>query len=118
MDQCGLIKHGNTGKEVNESVILQSPKPGRQPERIAGDPVCTMRSSRNHKEHHCTDRVGSLHATVLGANDGVVSSAGLLMGVAAASVSRSGLLIVGVAGLVAGALAITAGVGSLFGTTA
>jgi VIT1/CCC1 family predicted Fe2+/Mn2+ transporter len=68
-----------------------------------------MRSYRNHKEHHRTDRVGWLRAAVLGANDGIVSTASLLMGVAAASVSHSGLLMIGVAGLVAGAMSMAAG---------
>ncbi|WP_210544800.1 VIT family protein [Rhodoferax sp. PAMC 29310] len=68
-----------------------------------------MRSSRNHKEHHRTDRVGWLRAAVLGANDGIVSTASLLMGVAAASVSHSGLLMIGVAGQVAGAMSMAAG---------
>lgn len=68
-----------------------------------------MTSSRHHRERHRTDRVGWLRAAVLGANDGIVSTASLLMGVAAASVSHSGLVMTGVAGLVAGAMSMAAG---------
>lgn len=60
-------------------------------------------------ERHRTDRVGWLRAAVLGANDGIVSTASLLMGMAAASVSHSGLLMTGAAGLVAGAMSMAAG---------
>ena len=62
-----------------------------------------------HPEIHRTSRVGWLRAAVLGANDGIVSTASLLVGVAAASVSRDELLTVGMAGLVAGAMSMAAG---------
>lgn len=62
-----------------------------------------------HPETHRTDRVGWLRAAVLGANDGIVSTASLLVGVAAASVGRAELLTVGTAGLVAGAMSMAAG---------
>lgn len=62
-----------------------------------------------HRETHRTKRVGWLRAAVLGANDGIVSTASLVIGVAAASVDRSGILIAGVAGLVAGAMSMAAG---------
>lgn len=68
-----------------------------------------MTPSRRHLERHRTDRVGWLRAAVLGANDGIVSTASLLMGVAAASASHSGILMTGVAGLVAGAMSMAAG---------
>lgn len=58
-----------------------------------------------HVEHHRTQRTGWLRAAVLGANDGVVSTASLLLGVAAARATRGGVLLAGVAGLVAGAMA-------------
>jgi VIT1/CCC1 family predicted Fe2+/Mn2+ transporter len=61
------------------------------------------------QERHRTDRIGWLRAAVLGANDGIVSTASLLVGVAAASASRSDILIAGTAGLVAGALSMAAG---------
>ena len=62
-----------------------------------------------HPEIHRTARIGWLRAAVLGANDGIVSTASLLVGVAAASVSRAELLTVGTAGLVAGAMSMAAG---------
>jgi len=60
-------------------------------------------------EQHRTHRVGWLRAAVMGANDGIVSTASLLVGVAAADVSRSSILIAGLAGLVAGAMSMAAG---------
>ncbi len=62
-----------------------------------------------HPELHRTDRIGWLRAAVLGANDGIVSTASLLVGVAAASAARGELLLTGVAGLVAGAMSMAAG---------
>jgi len=62
-----------------------------------------------HPELHRTERIGWLRAAVLGANDGIVSTASLLVGVAAASAGRSELLLTGVAGLVAGAMSMAAG---------
>jgi len=60
-------------------------------------------------EIHFTHRVGWLRAAVLGANDGIVSTASLIVGVAAAEASRSSVLVAGVAGLVAGAMSMAAG---------
>ena len=62
-----------------------------------------------HPEQHRTQRIGWLRAAVLGANDGIVSTASLLVGVAAADTSRANILIAGVAGLVAGAMSMAAG---------
>ncbi len=62
-----------------------------------------------HPERHRSDRIGWLRAAVLGANDGIVSTASLLLGVAAASASHSNILLTGVAGLVAGAMSMAAG---------
>jgi vacuolar iron transporter family protein len=62
-----------------------------------------------HDEHHRTHRTGWLRAAVLGANDGIVSTASLLLGVAAAHSPHSGILLAGTAGLVAGAMAMAAG---------
>ena len=62
-----------------------------------------------HREQHRTDRIGWLRAAVLGANDGIVSTASLVVGVAAADAARSDILIAGVAGLVAGAMSMAAG---------
>lgn len=62
-----------------------------------------------HSERHRTDRIGWLRASVLGANDGIVSTASLVVGVAAAQAGRSEILVAGMAGLVAGALSMAAG---------
>ena len=62
-----------------------------------------------HRERHRTDRIGWLRAAVLGANDGIVSTASLLLGVAAAEATHGGVLVAGVAGLVAGAMSMAAG---------
>jgi VIT1/CCC1 family predicted Fe2+/Mn2+ transporter len=61
------------------------------------------------REVHRTDRIGWLRAAVLGANDGIVSTASLIVGVAAAEATRHDILVAGVAGLVAGALSMAAG---------
>jgi VIT1/CCC1 family predicted Fe2+/Mn2+ transporter len=68
-----------------------------------------MAHARRHFERHRTDRVGWLRAAVLGANDGIVSTASLLVGVAAASATQASLLLTGIAGLVAGAMSMAAG---------
>jgi vacuolar iron transporter family protein len=62
-----------------------------------------------HFERHRTDRIGWLRAAVLGANDGIVSTASLVVGVAAANAVRSDILVAGAAGLVAGAMSMAAG---------
>ncbi|HEX5998113.1 MAG TPA: VIT family protein [Hyphomicrobiaceae bacterium] len=62
-----------------------------------------------HRETHLIDRIGWLRAAVLGANDGLISTASLIVGVAAASPSRNEVLVAGVAGLVAGAMSMAAG---------
>jgi VIT1/CCC1 family predicted Fe2+/Mn2+ transporter len=62
-----------------------------------------------HGERHKTERIGWLRAAVLGANDGIVSTSSLVIGVAAANSSRSNILIAGIAGLVAGAISMAAG---------
>ena len=64
---------------------------------------------RSHRERHRTQRVGWLRASVLGANDGIVSTASLVLGVAAANISQQDVLVAGVAGLVAGAMSMAAG---------
>jgi VIT1/CCC1 family predicted Fe2+/Mn2+ transporter len=68
-----------------------------------------MAEKRRHKEHHRTSRVGWLRAAVLGANDGIVSTASLIVGVAAASASQQTILLSGISGLVAGAMSMAAG---------
>jgi VIT1/CCC1 family predicted Fe2+/Mn2+ transporter len=62
-----------------------------------------------HPERHAVSKIGWLRAAVLGANDGIVSTASLIVGVAAASAARSDVLLAGVAGLVAGAMSMAAG---------
>ncbi len=64
---------------------------------------------KRHPELHRVDRIGWLRAAVLGANDGIVSTASLVVGVAAAQASREEILVAGVAGLVAGAMSMAAG---------
>lgn len=66
-------------------------------------------SIRRHRERHVGDRVGWLRAAVLGANDGILSTAGLVIGVASAEAARGSVMVAGVAGLVAGALSMAAG---------
>ncbi len=62
-----------------------------------------------HSEFHKTQHIGWLRAAVLGANDGIVSTASLIVGVAAASADHAAIIIAGVAGLVAGAMSMAAG---------
>lgn len=64
---------------------------------------------RSHREHHNIGNTGWLRAAVLGANDGVLSTASLILGVATATLSHGSILIAGVSGLVAGALSMAAG---------
>lgn len=63
----------------------------------------------HHREHHRGERTGWLRAAVLGANDGIVSTASLLVGVASGGVGHGGVLLAGLAGLVAGAMSMAAG---------
>ena len=68
-----------------------------------------MPRSKTHTERHAVARIGWLRAAVLGANDGIVSTASLIVGVAAAGTDRSAILVAGAAGLVAGAMSMAAG---------
>ena len=63
----------------------------------------------SHRERHSIQRIGWLRAAVLGANDGIVSTASLVLGVAAAHATHSGVVVAGAAGLVAGAMSMAAG---------
>src|SRR4029077_4949909 len=65
--------------------------------------------SLSHRERHRTERVGWLRATVLGANDGILSTASLVLGVAASHATHANVMVAGVAGLVAGAMSMAAG---------
>ena len=64
---------------------------------------------KRHWEYHRTTRIGWLRAAVLGANDGIVSTASLVLGVAASGASSAQIVTAGIAGLVAGALSMAAG---------
>ena len=68
-----------------------------------------MWSARRHRERHRTNRIGWLRAAVLGANDGIVSTASLVAGVAAAHATHADIVVAAVAGLVAGAMSMAAG---------
>lgn len=68
-----------------------------------------MARLKTHTERHAISRIGWLRAAVLGANDGIVSTASLAVGVAAADASRTALILTGLAGLVAGAMSMAAG---------
>ncbi len=68
-----------------------------------------MKSAHFISEKHYTQRIGWLRAAVLGANDGIISTASLIVGVAAANSSHSNILIVGVASLIAGAMSMASG---------
>ena len=68
-----------------------------------------MRALHRHREHHLVERIGWMRAAVLGANDGIVSTASLVVGVAAASAAKGDILLSAVAVLVAGAMSMAAG---------
>ena len=68
-----------------------------------------MTRLKTHTESHATSRIGWLRAAVMGANDGIVSTASLIVGVAAASAGRSEILVAGMASLFAGAMSMAAG---------
>ena len=68
-----------------------------------------MARSPRHAEHHVVDRLGWLRASVLGANDGILSTSSLIIGVATAHGTHSSILVAGISGLVAGAMSMAAG---------
>ena len=76
---------------------------------VPSAPFTTNAMSRLHVERHRTQHIGWLRAAVLGANDGIVSTASLIVGVAASSTTHGGVIVAGVAGLVAGAMSMAAG---------
>ncbi len=85
------------------------PPVGDTSEHPISAPMPQRPSSARHIERQSGDRVGWLRAAVLGANDGIVSTASLLVGVAAASSTLGAVLVAGIAGLVAGAMSMAAG---------
>ena len=72
-------------------------------------PTTTLQTRSRHPEQHRTERVGWLRAAVLGANDGIVSVAGIVVGVAASGAGHGAILTAGIAGTVAGAMSMAAG---------
>jgi VIT1/CCC1 family predicted Fe2+/Mn2+ transporter len=78
-------------------------------EKITAMTDTTENPGTNHVEHHRIHRSGWLRAAVLGANDGIVSTASLIVGVAAANATRGSVILAGTAGLVAGAMSMAAG---------
>src|SRR5690242_11103135 len=78
-------------------------------DKTTGTNGVRLAMSRIHKERHLVGRIGWLRAAVLGANDGIISTASLILGVASAAASSSNVLLTGVAGLVAGAMSMAAG---------
>jgi VIT1/CCC1 family predicted Fe2+/Mn2+ transporter len=83
-----------------------------KPPQCNGHSLTAKEASRmpvRHLERHRTEHIGWLRAAVLGANDGILSTASLVLGVAAAHGTRSNVLVAGVAGLVAGAMSMAAG---------
>jgi VIT1/CCC1 family predicted Fe2+/Mn2+ transporter len=85
-------------------LLLRGRKEARSRDQEEG-----MICRRQHLEHHLVDRIGWLRAAVLGANDGILSTASLIVGVAAAAATQHDILIAGVAGLVAGAMSMATG---------
>ena len=77
--------------------------------KVMNNPSRLSSHYRPHRERHLVGRIGWLRAAILGANDGIVSTASLVMGVAAANAARGSILLAGVAGLVAGAMSMAAG---------
>jgi vacuolar iron transporter family protein len=78
-------------------------------ELLSNQPFMARLSFNAHPERHLVGRIGWLRAAVLGANDGIVSTASLIVGVASAAASRGEVLLAAVAGLVAGAMSMAAG---------
>ena len=82
---------------------------GLYPESRPAESAYFKENKAMHPERHSIARVGWLRAAVLGANDGIVSTASLVLGVASANTGSSGILLAGVAGLVAGAMSMATG---------
>jgi VIT1/CCC1 family predicted Fe2+/Mn2+ transporter len=113
----GLVSAMFTGRKVFDRKPVDDG--GATPDRIEQPPIAStsqgnsngtsMSRLRVHSEHHLVGRIGWLRAAVLGANDGIVSTASLIVGVAAAAATQNDVLLAGVAGLVAGAMSMAAG---------
>ena len=90
-------------------VTIGLPQNGTSPPSLYRSCSMNQPSLSRHAEPHKTHRIGWLRASVLGANDGILSTASLLVGVASADASHGSILIAGVAGMVAGAMSMAAG---------
>jgi len=91
---------------------LPSPKGGKRGIGLYDRGASLRRAAMHrhrHRENHFVERIGWLRAAVLGANDGIVSTASLVLGVAAAGTDKTQILLAGIAGLVAGAMSMAAG---------
>src|ERR1700730_9355713 len=107
-DQAGRAKSVDFAERIIDFISLTNNLVHRVP--LQGCPVHQPpRIPMAPKKQHRTQLIGWLRASVLGANEGVMSTASLLLGVAAAHTAHSGIMIAGVSGLVAGALAMAAG---------
>lgn len=100
LEDAGSARHGE-GDENVRGLLTTASIP-----MVVGAPG---RAAISHRERHVGDRIGWLRAAVLGANDGIVSTASLVIGVAAASARTTDIVIAGTAGLVAGAMSMAAG---------
>src|SRR5690349_9641328 len=98
-----FVQRAYSAKRYTPSVFPMPVAPKRFSRTVADMRITT------HPEKHRSERIGWLRAAVLGANDGIVSTASLIVGVAAAASSRAAVLLAGVAGLVAGAMSMAAG---------
>jgi VIT1/CCC1 family predicted Fe2+/Mn2+ transporter len=110
MARCGGIAHAKVAIRYRRSLLFRK-IPGLSAARaeVPMDPERENRMPRPHLELHYAERIGWLRAAVMGANDGIVSTASLVVGVAAAQAARGDVLIAGMAGLVAGAMSMAAG---------
>jgi hypothetical protein len=97
--------------DFSEMTLCVYSREAFKPPQCNGHSLTAKEASRmlRHLERHRTEHIGWLRAAVLGANDGILSTASLVLGVAAAHGIRSNVLVAGVAGLVAGAMSMAAG---------
>jgi VIT1/CCC1 family predicted Fe2+/Mn2+ transporter len=97
--------------DFSEMTLCVYSREAFKPPQCNGHSLTAKEASRmlRHLERHRTEQIGWLRAAVLGANDGILSTASLVLGVAAAHGTLSNVLVAGVAGLVAGAMSMAAG---------
>ena len=105
MPTPAIFQHQNGLREPHNDNPVSRPSGPGSVRRAVGERV----NPQAHMEAHRTHRTGWLRASVLGANDGIVSTASLLLGVAAAQATHGGVLIAGVSALVAGTMSMAAG---------